>query len=270
MDLVGWSEARFDEIVREFTAFASRFEVADVQFIPISALHGDNVVEPSAHLPWHRGGTLLHALETVYLGGDQNHVDARFPVQGVIRPNNDAQHDFRGLSGRVAGGVFKPGDTIVALPSGFQSRIRSIHGPDGEVAEAFAPMSVVMTLEDHLDVSRGDMLAKPNNQPRVTQDLDAMVCWFAEKPLQLNTRYVLRHTTREVRALAREVRYKIDVQTLHRCDGDVRIGMNDIGRVTFRTSAPLLVDSYRQNRGTGSFILVDEATHATVGAGVLH
>ena len=269
MDLVGWSEQRFNELVGEFSAFASRLDIADLKFIPISALHGDNVVTPSAHMPWHEGGSLLYHLETVYLGGSQNHIDARFPVQTVIRPNNDRHHDFRGLAGRIASGVFKPGDPVIVQPSGLATRIKSIHGPDGEVTEAFAPMSVVMTLTDDLDVSRGDLLAKPNNRPACSHDLEAMVCWLGEKPLQPQGNYLLRHTTRETRCRIQTIRYKIDLSTLHKQEAEVQIGPNDIGRIQLRTGTPLVFDAYKNNRNTGSFILIDEFTHATVGAGMI-
>ena len=269
MDLVGWSEERFNEIVAQYTAFASRLDIPDIKFIPISALHGDNVVDPSANMPWYKGSPLLYTLETVYIGSDANHVDPRFPVQTVIRPNNDAHHDFRGFAGRIAGGVFKPGDQVVALPSGFSSRIKSIHGPDSELGEAFAPMSVAITLEDEIDLSRGDQLAKANNQPQVSQTIDAMICWFAEKPLQPNGKYLIRHTTREAKCAIKSLRYKVNINTLHKQEGDVSLGMNDIGRIQIRSSVPLVFDAYRRNRATGSFILVDEFTHATVGAGMI-
>jgi sulfate adenylyltransferase subunit 1 len=269
MDLVGWSEERFNEIVEQYTAFASRLDIPDIKFIPISALHGDNVVDPSANMPWYKGSPLLYTLETVYIGSDANHVDPRFPVQTVIRPNSDAHHDFRGFAGRIAGGVFKPGDQVVALPSGFSSRIKSIHGPDGELGEAFAPMSVAFTLEDEIDLSRGDQLAKANNQPQVSQTIDAMICWFAEKPLQPNGKYLIRHTTREAKCAIKSIRYKVNINTLHKHEGDVSLGMNDIGRIQIRSSVPLVFDAYRRNRMTGSFILVDEFTHATVGAGMI-
>jgi sulfate adenylyltransferase subunit 1 len=269
MDLVDWSEERFAEIVAQYKAFASRLDIPDIRFIPISALHGDNVVDPSERMPWYRGGSLLYTLETVYLGSDANHVDARFPVQTVIRPNRDEHHDFRGFAGRVAGGVFKPGDAVVALPSGVVSRIREVRGPDGPVAEAFAPMSVTLTLEDEIDLSRGDMLVKPNNPPLVTQDLEAMVCWFSEKRLQPGGRYLLRHTTREAKCVVRTLRYVVDINTLHRREGEATLGMNDIGRLQLRVAQPVLCDPYGRNRATGSFILVDEFTNATLAAGMI-
>jgi len=269
MDLVEWSEARFNEIVATYTEFASRLEIPDVKFIPISALHGDNVVDRSSNMPWYQGSPLLYTLETVYIGSDSNHIDARLPVQTVIRPNNDEHHDFRGFAGRVAGGVFKPGDEIVAQPSGLTSTIKSLHGPDGELSEAFAPMSVVVTLADEIDVSRGDTIAKANNPPHVTQDIEAMICWFSEKKLQAGGKYIIRHTTRESKCVLKEVRYKININTLHKAEGDVEIGMNDIGRILLRSATPLISDPYQRNRSTGSFILVDEFTNATVAAGMI-
>ncbi|MFA6286844.1 MAG: GTP-binding protein [Opitutaceae bacterium] len=269
MDLVDWSEDRFNEIVATYTEFASRLEIPDVKFIPISALHGDNVVDRSAHMPWYQGSSLLYTLETVYIGSDSNHIDARLPVQTVIRPNSDEHHDFRGFAGRVAGGVFKPGDEIVAQPSGLTSTIKSLHGPDGDLAEAFAPMSVVVTLNDEIDVSRGDTITKANNPPHVTQDIEAMVCWFSEKKLQPNGKYIIRHTTRESKCVIKAVRYKININTLHKAEGDLDIGMNDIGRILLRSATPLINDSYQRNRSTGSFILVDEFTNATVAAGMI-
>lgn len=269
MDLVDWSEARFNEIVAEFKAFAARLDVPDIKFIPISALHGDNVVDNSTHMPWYHGSSLLYTLETVYIGSDLNYIDARFPVQTVIRPNSDEYHDFRGFAGRVAGGVFKVGDEVIALPSGLPARIKSIHGPDGETNEAFAPMSVAITLDREIDLSRGDMLAKQNNQPVASQDVEAMLCWFSEKRLQPGGKYIVRHTTREARCVLKAVRYKVDISTLHKRDGDADIGMNDIGRVVLRTAVPLLFDGYQRNRTTGSFVLVDEFTNATVAAGMI-
>ena len=238
-------------------------------FIPISALNGDNVVDKSDAMPWYKGPTLLYHLETVYVRPGENHVEARFPVQTVIRPHSDEWHDFRGYAGRVAGGVFKPGDAIVALPSGFQSRIKSVHSADGDLQEAFAPLSVTLTLEDEIDISRGDMIVKPNNPPETGQDLEAMICWFSERPLSTRARFALRHTTREVAAIVKDVRYKVNINTLHKIEDDLVFRMNDIGRIAIRTSAPLMFDSYAKNRITGSFILIDEATNETVAAGMI-
>ena len=269
MDLVDYSEGVFDSIVARFSQFASRLEIPDIKFIPISALCGDNVVENSQEMPWYRGSPLLYTLETVYIGSDINHVDARFPVQSVIRPHTREHHDFRGFAGRVAGGVFKPGDEIVALPSGFTSRINAIYNFDEPVVEAFHPMSVVITLCDDIDISRGDMLAKPNNMPTSTQDVDLMICWFSEKPLSPHGKYILRHTSREVRFAVREIRYKIDVNTLHQFEADKNIGLNDIGRIRVRTTGPLFADPYKRNRHTGSAIIIDEATNNTVAAAMV-
>ena len=269
MDLVGYDEEIYRRIVREFSNFASRLEVADINFLPISALHGDNVVERSAKMPWHGGSPLLHLLETIYIGSDANHVDARFPVQWVVRPQTSNHHDFRGFAGRVASGVFKPGDEVVVLPSGFGSRIRSIETFDGSVEEAFHPMSVTITLEDEIDISRGDSLAKPNNLPETGQDLELMICWFSDKPLQAHGKYVVRQTTREVRCLIKEIRYKVNIETLHKIEEGFTIQMNDIARISIRTTQPLFYDPYKRNRQTGSLILIDEFTNDTVAAGMI-
>ena len=271
MDLVDWSEERFNEIKEQFEKFASRLDnLVEVTFIPISALLGDNIVDQSANMPWFKGPTLLYHLETVYVGAQENHVDSRFPVQWVIRPMSDAWHDFRGYAGRIAGGVFRPGDEVMVLPSGFQSRIKAIHTADGELEEAFAPQSVAITLETEIDISRGDMLVKPNNQPHVGQDIEAMICWFSDsKQLTPRSRYVLRHTTREAKAIVTEIRYKVDINTLHKIENVPKFSLNEIGRVSLRTSLPLFHDAYRRNRGTGSFILVDEGTNETVAAGMI-
>lgn len=271
MDLVDYSESVFHRIVQDFHGFASRLDdIAEITAIPISALHGDNVVEKSANMPWFKGAPLLYHLETVYTGGTENHVDARFPVQWVIRPQSREHHDFRGYAGRVAGGVFKPGDAVTVMPSGFSTTIDRIHLPGGkEVAEAFAPQSVVMTLKDEIDISRGDMLVKANNPPRQGQDLEAVVCWFSCKPMEPRGKYLLRHTTKETKAIVRELRYQVDIETLHKKENVEALGMNDIGRIAVRTAMPLFHDSYRRNRLTGSFVLVDPGTHETVAAGMI-
>ena len=271
MDLVDFSEQVFNDIVSSFHDFASRLDdVADITSIPLSALNGDNVVEKSDKMPWYQGSSLLYHLETVYTGGTANHVDARFPVQWIIRPLSQEHHDFRGYAGRVAGGVFKPGDAVTILPSGFSTRIKKIHQPGGaELAEAFPPQSVVMTLEDEIDISRGDMVVKANNPPRNSQDVEAMVCWFSQKPMEPRGKYILRHTTREAKAVVQELRYQVDIETLHKKEGVPSLGMNDIGRIALRTANPLFHDSYRRNRLTGSFILVDPGTHETVAAGMV-
>jgi sulfate adenylyltransferase subunit 1 len=270
MDLVDWDEGVYNKIVDDFKSFASRLDnIVDVTFIPASALIGDNIVDKSENMPWYQGPTLLYHLETVYIGADENHVEARFPVQWVIRPHSDKYHDFRGFAGRVAGGVFKPGDDVTVLPSGFTSKIKAIESMDGPQAEVFAPMSATITLEDEIDMSRGDMLVKANNRPEPTQDIDAMVCWFDSKPLVGSGKYILRHTTKEVKAIVTEVCYKVDINTLHKVEDDITLNLNDIGRIKVRTSAPLIADSYKSNRITGSFVLIDELTNATVAAGMI-
>ena len=269
MDLVDWSEDRFNEIVGQYKEFASRLEVPHIDFIPISALLGDNVVERSANMDWYQGSPLLYTLETMYIGNEHNHVDARFPVQWVIRPHSDEWHDFRGYAGRVAGGVFKPGDEVTVMPSGFQSRVKGIHDIHGDVPEAFAPMSVTVTLEDEIDISRGDMIVKQNNPPQSSQQIEAMICWFSsEANLEERGRYTLRHTTNDVKCLVKELKYKMDINTLHKLKEDREVRLNDIARVSLQTSAPLHFDRYRRNRATGSFILIDEPTNNTVAAGM--
>ena len=271
MDLVDWDEGVFNKIVDDFKSFASRLDnIVDVTFIPASALIGDNIVDKSKNMPWYQGPTLLDHLETVYIGADENHVEARFPVQWVIRPHSDEYHDFRGFAGRVAGGVFKAGDDVTVLPSGFTTKIKAIESMDGPQQEVFAPMSATITLEDEIDMSRGDMLVKANNQPLPTQDIDAMVCWFSsDKPLAGRGKYVLRHTTKEVKAIVSEVCYKININTLRKIEDDLTLNLNDIGRIKVRTSAPLIADNYKSNRTTGSFVLIDELTNATVAAGMI-
>jgi bifunctional enzyme CysN/CysC len=270
MDLVGYDEAAFEAVKAQFREFAMKLDVSDLTFIPVSALHGDNVVERSPNMPWYQGPSLLHHLEEVHIASDRNLIDARFPVQYVLRPYSDEFHDYRGFAGTVAGGVLKPGDPVMVLPSGFSSTIASIDTFDGPVGEAFPPMSVTVRLSDDIDVSRGDMLCRPHNQPHVGQDIDAMVCWMSEKAsLTPGLKLGIKHTTRSARALVKDLQYRLDVNTLHREDGADRLGLNDIGRVTLRTTQPLFFDEYRRNRTTGSFILIDEATMATVGAGMI-
>ena len=271
MDLVDYEQEAFEKVRRDFGDFASRLEnVTDLTFFPISALKGDNVVDKSTKTPWYEGPTLLYHLETVYVGSDANHVDARFPVQWVVRPHSDEHHDYRGYAGRVAGGVFKPGDEVLVLPSGFGSKVKSIHLGKEELDEAYYPLSVAITLEDDVDVSRGDMIVKPNNQPKTSQELDAMICWFSEsKTLKQGSKYLLRQTTKEAQAIVTDVRYKVDVNTLHRIDNDSEFTMNDVGRVALRASKPIFHDTYRRNRNTGSFVLVDPFTNETLAAGML-
>ena len=270
MDLVGYDEAQFEKVKAQFRDFAMKLDVSDLTFVPISALHGDNVVERSPNTPWYQGPSLLHHLEEVHIASDRNLIDARFPVQYVLRPYNDEFHDYRGFAGTVAGGVLKPGDPVVVLPSGFTSTIAAIDTFDGPVAEAFPPMSVTVRLTDDLDVSRGDMLCRPHNQPHMGQDVEAMVCWMSEKStLTQGTKLAIKHTTRSARALVKDLQYRLDVNTLHRDESAGLLSLNDIGRVTLRTTQPLFYDEYRRNRSTGSFILIDEVTMATVGAGMI-
>ena len=269
MDLVDYSEEQFNKVQLQFEKFSSKLNVPDIRYIPISALRGDNVVDKSELMPWYKGSPLLYTLENVHVGNDHNHVDSRFPVQYVIRPQSDKYPDYRGYAGRVAGGVFKPGDEVMVLPSGFTSRIKSIDTYDGAVEEAFAPMSVTITLEDDIDISRGDMIVKPENQAKVSQDIELMVCWMNDKPLVHRGKYRLRHATRDARCIIKDVRYKVDVNTLHRVEDDTNMGLNDIGRVLIRTTVPLLHDQYNRNKVTGSVILVDEFTNETVAAGMI-
>jgi sulfate adenylyltransferase subunit 1 len=269
MDLVDYKEEVYEKIVDQFTEFSAKLDVKDVRFIPISALNGDNVVDRSPKMAWYDGPTLLYTLEHVHIGSDQNHIDARFPVQYVIRPQNDQWHDFRGYAGRIAGGVWKKGDKVVHLPSGFSTKVAGIHTFNGEVEEAFAPMSVTLTLEDDIDISRGDMIVRENNMPEEGQDLELMVCWMSEQPLQLRGKYALMHTTRDTRCIIKDVRYKVDINTLHKLEDEKVLGLNDIGRISIRTTNRLFYDDYRRNRNTGSVILIDEATNNTVGAGMI-
>ncbi|MEE2968371.1 MAG: GTP-binding protein [Verrucomicrobiota bacterium] len=270
MDLVDYSEEVYAEIVENFKGFSSRLDnLVDVTFIPISALHGDNVVDRSENIDWYSGPTLLYQLETVYIGSDHNHVKARFPVQWVIRPHSDEHHDFRGYAGRVAGGVFKPGDQVQVLPSGFTSKIDSIHSADGKLSEAFAPVSCSILLEDDIDISRGDMIVKSNNPPEKGQDIEAMLCWFSDKKMTVRGKYLLRHTSKEVKAIVADLQYKININTLRKIEDDKEFGLNEIGRVCIRTSSPVFYDSYNNNRTTGSFILIDEQTNETVAAGMI-
>lgn len=270
MDLVDFSEEAYEEIVEEFKSFSSRLDnLIDVTFIPISALHGDNVVDKSENIDWYSGPTLLYQLETVYIGSDHNHVKARFPVQWVIRPHSDEHHDFRGYAGRVAGGVFKPGDEVQVLPSGFTSKIDSIHTADGKLSEAFAPVSCSIILEDEIDISRGDMIVKNNNPPEKGQDIEAMLCWFSDKKMMVRGKYVIRHTSKEVKAIVTDLQYKININTLRKVEDDKEFGLNEIGRVCIRTSSPIFYDSYNNNRTTGSFVLIDEQTNETVAAGMI-
>ena len=269
MDLVDYKEEVYNKIKEDFKAFSSKLEIPDIHFVPLSALHGDNVVDRSTNMNWYEGSTLLHLLENVHIGSDHNHIDCRFPVQYVIRPQSKEYPDYRGYAGRIAGGVFKPGDQVMILPSGFTSKIKSIDTMDGTVAEAFAPMSICMTLEDEIDISRGDMIVRKNNSSTVEQDLDLMVCWMNEKKMIPRGKYSIKHTSKDARCIIKQVKYKININNLHRIENDKEIGLNDIARISIRTTTPLFFDEYRKNRNTGSVILIDEATNETIAAGMI-
>ena len=270
MDLVDYDKATFERIQSEFSSFATKLSIPDLTVIPISALKGDNVVHRSEHMPWYQGSSLMHHLENVHVASDRDLVDTRFPVQYVVRPKSDDFHDYRGYAGQVAGGVLKPGDEVVVLPSGMTSTIEAIDLFDEEVAEAFPPMSVTVRLADDVDVSRGDMIARINNAPKPSQDIDAMVCWMTNEPLRPRQKLAIKHTTRMGRALVKDIQYRLDVNSLHRDQDTKELGLNEIGRVQLRTTVPLLCDPYSKNRTTGSFILIDEATGVTVGAGMIN
>ena len=269
MDLVDYSEDDFNSIKKEFENFSSKLEIKDVHFIPISALKGDNVVDRSKNMQWYEGSTLMHLLENVHIGSDENHIDCRFPVQYVIRPQSKEYPDYRGYAGRIAGGVFKAGDKIKILPSGIDSTIKSIDTYNEKIEEAFAPMSVCITLEDDIDISRGDMLVREHNQPEIGQEMDLMICWMNSKKLIVRGKYTIKHTSQTARCIIKEVRYKMDINTLHRIEDENEIGLNDIGRIAIKTTKPLFFDKYSRNRNTGSVIIIDEATNETVGAGMI-
>jgi sulfate adenylyltransferase subunit 1 len=269
MDLVDYSEEVFDKIKSDLEAFSSKLNVKDIHFVPMSALNGDNVVNQSENMDWYKGSTLMYLLENIHIGSDYNHIDCRFPVQYVVRPKSEKYPDYRGYAGRIAGGVFKPGDEVSILPSGFTSRIKSIDVMGGSLEEAYAPMSVTLTLDDDIDVSRGDMIVRENNQTMVDQDIELMICWLNDKQMTSRGKYAIKHTSNDVRCIVKEVKYKIDVNNLHRIEDDKEIKMNDIARISIRTTKPLLYDRYSRNRATGSLILIDEATNETVGAGMI-
>jgi sulfate adenylyltransferase subunit 1 len=269
MDLVDYSEDVYNKIVADFKAFATKLDISDIQFIPISALAGDNVVNTSENMDWYKGSTLMYHLETVHISSDYNHVDCRFPIQLVIRPHTLDNQDFRGFGGRIDGGVFKPGDKVKTLPSGFVSTIKTIELNGVQIAEAYAPMSVTMTLDDEIDTSRGDMIVRENNLPEVGQDIEVLVTWMSSNPLQARTKLVLKHTTNECIAMVKELKYEVDINTLHRIENIDKIEMNGIGRISLRTSKPLFYDAYKRNRQTGSLIIIDEQTNETIGAGMI-
>ena len=269
MDLVNYEEEVFEKTKKELVGFSSKLTTKDIRFLPISALNGDNVVNRSINMDWYDGSTLLHTLENIHIASDHNLIDCRFPVQHVIRPQKEEFHDFRGYSGRIAGGVFKKNDEVILLPSGFQSKIKSILNFETEIEQAYAPMSVTMTLEDDLDVSRGDMIVRVKNQPEILQNIEMMVCWMGENPLLNKGKYTIKHTTKEVRCVVKEILYKVDINTLHRNTKDKTVNCNDIARIAVRVTKPLFVDKYNDNRTTGSLIIIDESTNNTVGAGMI-
>lgn len=269
MDLVDFKEEVFDGIRNRYDEFSGKLDVKDVRFVPISAKLGDNVVDRSGNMDWYKGPTLMYLLETIHIASDYNLKDARFPVQHVIRPQSDEFHDYRGYSGRVASGVFHKGDKVTVLPSGFNSVIKSIDFANESLDYAFAPQSVTITLEDDIDISRGDMLVTETRNPKVSQDIEVMVCWLNEKPLRINGKYILRHTTAEMKCMVKELKYKVNIETLENIYDNASFGLNEIGRILIRTTKPLIFDSYAENRVTGSLILIDEGTNETVGAGMI-
>lgn len=269
MDLVDHSEGAFEKIKADYEDFAAKLDVKDIRFIPISALNGDNVVNKSENMPWYNGATLLNTLETIHIASDYNHIDGRFPVQTVLRPKSDKYHDYRGYAGRIAGGIFKKGDEVTVLPSGFTSTVKNIHLMEEEIEEAFAPMSVAMTLEDDIDIGRGDMIIKTGNQPNVSQDVEVMLCWFSPHGPQVRSKYTLLHASNEVKTMVKDIHYKLDINTLNKNENFDNISLNDIIKVSLRTTKPIMNDSYRKNRSTGALILVDESTNETVAAGMI-
>ena len=269
MDLVDYKQDVFEELKEHLKAFSSKLKTTDISYIPLSALKGDNVVNRGENMPWYEGSTLLHTLENIHIASDRNHIDCRFPVQYVIRPQNDKFHDYRGYAGRIEGGVFKKNDAVMVLPSGFTSTIKSIDTFNGEIEEAFAPMSVTINLEDDIDISRGDMIVRKNNSPKQEQNIDLMICWLSDSPIKEKGKYALKHTSKEARCMVQKILYKVDINTLHRNEEDKNIGANDIARISIRTTQPIFIDSYGDNRATGSVILIDESTNNTVGAGMI-
>jgi sulfate adenylyltransferase subunit 1 len=269
MDLVDYAESTFESIKEDFERISTKLDVHDIRFIPISAKLGDNVVDRSKNMDWYDGPTLMYLLENIYIASDTNHTDARFPVQYVIRPMRDEYHDYRGYAGRVAGGIFKKGDKVKVLPSGLTSQIKSIDIFEGNIEEVFAPQSVTITLDDDIDISRGDMIVKEDSMPLVSQDIELMICWFNERPLILGGKYILKHTSSDLRCVIREVKYKLNVNTLESNEAEKRIGLNDIARIVIKTTKPIFYDSYRKNRITGSVIFIEEGTNETVAAGMI-
>ena len=269
MDLVDYSEEVFSKVVEEYRNLSTKLDIKDVHFLPISALKGDNVVDKSTNMPWYQGTTLMYLLENLHIGSDENHIDCRFPVQYVIRPQQTEYHDFRGYAGRIASGIYKPGDKVKILPSGETAEVKTIELFGEQISEAYAPMSVTMTLDRDVDISRGDMIVRENNVPSMEQEFDVMICWMNANNLQVGGKYAIRHTVKDARCVIKDIRYKVDINSMHRNESDKEISMNDIARINVKTTVPLYFDSYRKNRHTGSIILIDEATNETVAAGMI-
>ncbi|MCE2846204.1 MAG: GTP-binding protein [Sphingobacteriales bacterium] len=269
MDLVDYNEKEFDRVAAQFRQVSSKLDIQDIHFVPISALKGDNVVDKSDNMSWYQGPTLMYLLEHMHISSDENHIDCRFPVQYVIRPQQQEFHDYRGYAGRISSGIFKPGDRVKVLPNGETAAIRSIELDGDSIEEAYSPMSVTITLDREIDISRGDMIVRENNTPNTIQEFDIMLCWMNAESLRQGGKYVIRHTTREARCLVKDIRYKVDINTLHRNENDKEITMNDIARISIKTTQPLFADPYRKNRHTGSVILIDESSNETVGAGMI-
>jgi sulfate adenylyltransferase subunit 1 len=269
MDLVDYDEKIFNKVVDEYRHISSKLDIKDVHFLPISALKGDNVVDKSVNMSWYQGSTLMYLLENIHISSDENHIDCRFPVQYVIRPQQTEFHDYRGYAGRISSGIFKPGDKVKILPGGETAEIKAIQLFEESIEEAYAPMSVTMTLDRDVDISRGDMIVRENNVPNMSQEFDVMICWMNVNKLELSGKYALRHTVKDARCVIKDIRYKIDINTLHRNENDKEIGMNDIARISVKTTVPIFYDAYRRNRHTGSIILIDEATNETVAAGMI-
>ena len=270
MDLVEYRQKEFEKIKEQYKDFASKLDIQDFRFIPISALKGDNVVNRSMNMNWYNGATLLHSLENIPVANDVNHIDFRFPIQTVLRPHTNEYHDFRGYAGRIASGILRIGDEIIAFPSQLQSRVKKIHFEKTDLKQAYAPQSISVELEDDIDISRGDMIVKTTNQPQNSQEIDAMICWMGENPMRLNGKYGIQHTTRMGRAIIKEIIYVVDLNELNRVTGQTAIQKNDIARIKIKTTTPLFYDPYRTNRNTGSFILIDEGNNNTVGAGMIN
>jgi sulfate adenylyltransferase subunit 1 len=269
MDLVDYAEEVFSKVVEEYRNLSTKLDIKDVHFLPISALKGDNVVDKSTNMPWYQGTTLMYLLENLHIGSDENHIDCRFPVQYVIRPQQTEYHDFRGYAGRIASGIYKPGDKVKILPSGETAEVKTIELFGEQISEAYAPMSVTMTLDRDVDISRGDMIVRENNVPSMEQEFDVMICWMNANNLQVGGKYAIRHTVKDARCVIKDIRYKVDINSMHRNEKDKDIAMNDIARINVKTTVPLYFDAYRKNRHTGSIILIDEATNETVAAGMI-